>query len=1030
MALNLESVFRITTKVRDEGLANLAKGLERVDTAGNAAKKTFSGAINSGAWQGAAVAAGAVLLALGSAVKTAIEFETSISAVRKVMEGLETPQGLKEVRQEIIGLSREMPVAATGFAQIYAAAGASGIAREEVRAFAIDVAKMSIAFDMTAEEAGTAMGKLRTSLGLTQPQVVELADAMNYLDANGNSAARELVNFTLRTGAVGQMAGLSAEQTTAFGAAMIGAGVEVEVAATSFNNMVKALSRGASATARQESALKRLGFAGKTVEDSEKRMTQEVQRQSDRRLEIMQDASDRQMKELRRRYRNEMQMLEDQWEDQSDAEEDAIRDAADAQTEALQRQADARIKAIQAQNKDTADGGDAQIQLIRDQLGEQVEVIRDATDRELKLLQRAARDKQQGIRDGIDDRMDAEVKGMERINEAREKAEKEATSKTIADIKAAAAAGGSSIGAEMAKRLQKDALGTIKDVMKRLQNLPAEERISVLSDLFGDEARGLSQLVNNLPALEKALALVADKTKYAGSMTKEYNVQSQTSANALQLAKNNFDALAITVGAQFVPALTKVLTLLEPVISGFLRFAEAQPVLTTIAVSIAAVASALVLAAPFILATVTLFGKLAFIGAAISQAGVLLAGLASVAAVVASAIGTAVAAVAAFVTGVAAAPILIGLAIGAAVAAVVGGVYLFRNEIGSFLSWMVTTIAERWKMVLDASYALFVQPWMNIWTAIRPAVTGAWEWIQSVFSTAWTAILAISYQMFVSPWVNLWNGLRQPVADAWEWIKGAAATAWGAILSTAYTLFVEPWVTLWNEVLREPITDAWGWIQSTWRGISEFFTKYVTLPIQQGWAMMVTNVQQTWQRIVEFIPKTIQAVSDRVKSIFNGIVGSITNGINAVIRSINKLIENFNSVAAATKNPFRISYLSEVSVPKFAQGGFVSGPTLAMMGDNASGKEYAIPEEKVLGFANNIMAGRRGAAAIPGAGSSSAPPGSPPVAINITTGPVRRDASGEDWMTVRDGERMIREAVGQMQAINRTPGGRYLSGMR
>jgi hypothetical protein len=40
------------------------------------------------------------------------------------------------------------------------------------------------------------------------------------------------------------------------------------------------------------------------------------------------------------------------------------------------------------------------------------------------------------------------------------------------------------------------------------------------------------------------------------------------------------------------------------------------------------------------------------------------------------------------------------------------------------------------------------------------------------------------------------------------------------------------------------------------------------------------------------------------------------------------------------------------SIPAFAQGGMVTGPTLAMVGDNASGKEAIIPFEKMGAFMN------------------------------------------------------------------------------
>jgi len=241
-------------------LQSVLSGLNRIDASFS---RGFDAVLNSRSWQAAAAAAAGFGVALATSTKAAIDFETSVSRVRKVMDGLETPKAIKEISTEIIGLSKQLPVSAKGFAEIYAAAGASGIARSEVKAFAKDVAGLSVAFEMTADQAGTSIAKLRNSLGMTQTEVMKLADAMNYLDQKTAARASQLVEFALRSGAVGQQAGLAAEKTVAFGAAMISSGADTEVAATSFNNMVKALTRGNSMTERQVAALQTLGFVGK-----------------------------------------------------------------------------------------------------------------------------------------------------------------------------------------------------------------------------------------------------------------------------------------------------------------------------------------------------------------------------------------------------------------------------------------------------------------------------------------------------------------------------------------------------------------------------------------------------------------------------------------------------------------------------------------------------------------------------------------------------------------------------------------------
>ena len=173
----------------------------------------------------------------------------------------------------------------------------------------------------------------------------------------------------------------------------------------------------------------------------------------------------------------------------------------------------------------------------------------------------------------------------------------------------------------MARRLQADAVGTIREVFQRIQKLSADERISVISDLFGDEAKGLTQLVNNLPALEKALFDVAERYKYAGSMTKEYAVQSQTTANQLKLAQNQFTNLGIVIGAAVLPALTKLLEVVTPAVAAVMRFAEANPAITGVVVGVTALAAAFILAAPFIAATISVLTTLSGLGLAATIAG-------------------------------------------------------------------------------------------------------------------------------------------------------------------------------------------------------------------------------------------------------------------------------------------------------------------------------------------------------------------------------------------------------------------------
>lgn len=91
---------------------------------------------------------------------------------------------------------------------------------------------------------------------------------MNHLSNAQASSAAKVLDVVRRVGAQGKQFGLTAQEVAALGSAMISAGAETDVAATSLRNMGNALTRGASATKRQREAFKDLGLSASKVAKS------------------------------------------------------------------------------------------------------------------------------------------------------------------------------------------------------------------------------------------------------------------------------------------------------------------------------------------------------------------------------------------------------------------------------------------------------------------------------------------------------------------------------------------------------------------------------------------------------------------------------------------------------------------------------------------------------------------------------------------------------------------------------------------
>lgn len=200
---------------------------------------------------------------ISGTVGASIRFEEAFADVRKVIDG--TPEQMENIRRQILGMSRVLPNSASDIAAIYAAAGQSNIPINELGKFSEMVAKVAVAWEVSEGETSDALAKIKNQLGLNVQEIGLYADAINHLGNNTAAKAPDLVDFSKRVAAQGDMFGYSKEQSLAFGGAMVAMGAQTEVAATSFRNMGNALTVGMNAKARHKAAFALLGFDAKTV---------------------------------------------------------------------------------------------------------------------------------------------------------------------------------------------------------------------------------------------------------------------------------------------------------------------------------------------------------------------------------------------------------------------------------------------------------------------------------------------------------------------------------------------------------------------------------------------------------------------------------------------------------------------------------------------------------------------------------------------------------------------------------------------
>ncbi|HCE2195104.1 TPA: phage tail tape measure protein [Vibrio parahaemolyticus] len=192
-------------------------------------------------------------------IKFAVDFESAFADVKKAVNDA-SDEELEVMKKRIVIEAPKLGVTQEGLSAIIAEGARNGIKKDELFNFAESAAKMSVAFDMTADEAGASMMKWRTTMNLSQDQAVNLANAVNYVGDNMATTAKDITEVLVRQGAVITNAGLDEVQAASLSAAVLSGSASTEIAATATKNLLLSLTAGDSASGSQKDALMTLGF--------------------------------------------------------------------------------------------------------------------------------------------------------------------------------------------------------------------------------------------------------------------------------------------------------------------------------------------------------------------------------------------------------------------------------------------------------------------------------------------------------------------------------------------------------------------------------------------------------------------------------------------------------------------------------------------------------------------------------------------------------------------------------------------------
>lgn len=155
--------------------------------------------------------------------------------------------------------------------------------------------------------------------------------------------------------------------------------------------------------------------------------------------------------------------------------------------------------------------------------------------------------------------------------------------------------------------------------------------------------------------------------------------------------------------------------------------------------------------------------------------------------------------------------------------------------------------------------------------------------------------------------------------------------------------------TVFQEIGVNTVLGMLNGITQTWGQITAFFSSALSAvqqTVSNAWNAVATATASIW----EGITGTIRGAINAILTLINNMIQAVVNGVNAVIDVINSLsfdVPEFAQGVLGEKVGFDLPHVVAPQIPLLANGGVITQPTLAMMGEYANAgtnPEIAAPQ--------------------------------------------------------------------------------------
>ncbi|SKA01801.1 phage tail tape measure protein, TP901 family, core region [Cetobacterium ceti] len=255
-----EEVQKLTESYKKNAIA--LKKVEALKKVHSLANK--SGEIGKNISSAGTKIAGAGAIGMGAltpSIYAAIKAESSFADVKKQFDfkDKDDENNFKKKLEDLV-TEKKLAVSIPELYAAAAAAGQSGIGKDEAINYVEQGIKTGIAFDVGKDEASKSLFMLKNAFNLTFEKLSNLTDVINMLGNTTGANAADITDFVSRVGNIGTVAGFTTDQIAALGATLIEQGMTPEIAATGAEKLMGSMTKGFAASKSQQQAFNMLGL--------------------------------------------------------------------------------------------------------------------------------------------------------------------------------------------------------------------------------------------------------------------------------------------------------------------------------------------------------------------------------------------------------------------------------------------------------------------------------------------------------------------------------------------------------------------------------------------------------------------------------------------------------------------------------------------------------------------------------------------------------------------------------------------------